>query len=150
MPGGNFRTLFDALQLHACGHTVPAGAPDSWAPPNATGQGPAPRDAATFVVDATEPSVTRAGAPDPAAPLHRRAGGSGGLGGSTKAAPVASYPTIAAALAAARQVKPSTRPRLVLLRGGVHYLTTTLQLTAADSFTTIANYNGEAARHTAV
>ena len=27
---GAFRTLFDALQLQACNHTIPEGPPDSW------------------------------------------------------------------------------------------------------------------------
>lgn len=109
---GAFRSLFDALQLQACNQTPPA-AWDVWRPPAL----PVPSNAAVFVVRASRPAAPRSDAPRPA-----------------------EYPSIAAALVAARSAPP---PKYVLLRGGVHFLEAPLQLNAADGDLTIQNFAGE-------
>ena len=136
---GDFKSLYDALQLAACGTPTPltqaplsphAPVPhtlnplqDMHTPP--THPVPAP-GTAIFIVDPTSG--------DDIAAVQQP--------GSTP------YATIAAAVAASRNRSASENrsiPAHIVLREGVHHLAGTIELTARDSRLTIRNADGEAA-----
>ena len=113
---GEFRTLFDALQLQACNMTAPA-THDTWTAPTF----PTPSTGTTIFADAAHGSDANPG---------------------TLSRPVA---TLARAVALVRAAAPAKigHGGTVLLRAGTYYLRDTIVLTPADSGLTIQNYNGE-------
>lgn len=125
---GEFKSLYDALQLGACGVPTPT-VEDSWSPP-ASHPALAEVGALLYTVDPRGGDDALAAA-DP----HQ------GLRTSTTA-----FRTVAAAVAATRgRADPATTPAEVVLKGGEHYLDDTISLTATDSHLTIRNAEGEAA-----
>lgn len=116
---GEFRTLFDALQLGACGVPEPS-TNDEFRPPSRHPD--LPQNAMVLHVD-----------PKP--------GDDDDLAAQSGLAPLRS---ISAAVKASRNRTADT-PAHVVLHGGVHYLTETIELTALDSRLTIRNAEKESA-----
>lgn len=119
---GEFRSLFDALQLASCGLARPA-EPDAWSPPLSHDTSRAPLAHTLYVAAHSSAPAATAGAP---------------ADGST-ARP---FRALADALASSRGL---ARPVHILLRSGTHYLPHTIEITPADSGLTIANAPGEEA-----
>ena len=118
MPGKRgFRTLYDALQLGACGVPVPSES-DAWMPPRAHRE-PSPR---ALHVNPSEPVAGKGMA---TGALHHP------------------FVTVAAAIEASRSM---VKPLDILLRGGTHFVGgAALQLGPQDSGLRLANFPGEAA-----
>jgi hypothetical protein len=151
-PGrGEFKSLFDALQLGGCGGsgvvvTTPT-QPDSWQPPPSTSQQPAQAAAA-----AADVQPFRTAASDGTAVLSLVVDPVLGVDptedpGPTSGRPTHSFRSIAAAVHASRMTRRRGQPVHVLLRGGVHFLgrTGTIHLGVADAGMTIRNADGEKA-----
>ena len=115
---GSFKSLFDALQLGACGVPAPVEA-DSWAPPR---HGATPAGTLELSVHPLRGDDAAAAA-DPA-------------GGRA-------FRTLGAAVVASRARREAGQAAHVVLREGTHFVSETLQLTSADSHLTIRNYDGE-------
>ena len=119
---GAFKTLYDALQLGACGVPLPLGAaPGDW---SAQAQPATPAGALELLVDPV-----------------------GGDDTLAAFSPVGDHPfaTIAAAIATAVTARQPGQAAHVVLRGGTHFVADTIELTAAHSHLTIRNADGEAA-----
>ena len=116
---GEFKSLFDALQLSACGVTTPA-QQDQWEPPAASQR----------TAEVLELTVDPFAGTDPAE--------------NSTVTTAGSFRTIAAAVRASR-TRRSSQPVHVVLRGGVHFVEQTIHLTAADSGLVIRNADGERA-----
>jgi hypothetical protein len=113
---GDFRSLFDALQLQECGVETPK-TRDEWTPPNYTAHS---NSDASIYVDANTGSDT--------------------TGDGSKDRPLLS---IEAALVAARSLH--SPQKTILLRAGTFYLAKALKVLPGDSNLTIQNFNGERA-----
>ena len=117
LPGrGQFKTLFDALQLSECNVTSPMGDDDVYRPPHT--------------------ALPRAGRI-----LHVSTAGSDSANG-THDAP---FRTLKRAVAAAASMRDGSNATVVV-HGGEYYLDAPLQLTAAHSNLTIQNYANEYVR----
>jgi hypothetical protein len=114
---GEFKSLFDAMQLAACNLTAPS-EHDQWHPPSELTARDLP--APTIYVD---PSASLSLA-DPTGSLD------------------APFRTVEAAVERSRTL---AKPLDILLRAGVHHLTKTIELGSSDSGLRIATYPGEAA-----
>eukprot|EP01060_Flectonema_neradi_P004382 TRINITY_DN12821_c0_g1_i1.p1 TRINITY_DN12821_c0_g1~~TRINITY_DN12821_c0_g1_i1.p1 ORF type:complete len:937 (+),score=210.86 TRINITY_DN12821_c0_g1_i1:61-2871(+) len=112
---GGFRTLFDALQLGACGLTPPSQDEKEWMAPKWSKTS---SDGLTFFCDA-----------------NVQKSGDGSIGSPFK--------TIAEALAAVEKRPSSSTPAMINLRKGTFYLSDQLVLTKVHSNLVIQNYNGE-------
>ena len=125
---GEFKSLFDALQLAACGLTPPATA-DRW---TAVAHHPAPPEGTLVLTVDPQRGDDRLGAAQTAP--------------ASEPAP-APYRTIAAAIEASRRLRAGTpgQPAELVLRGGTHWLAETIKLSAGDSWLTVRNADGEEA-----
>ena len=114
---GAFKDLYDALQLGACGVPLPPGEADmgAWAP---APQPPTPSDALELLVDPV-----------------------GGDDDDDRSP----FATIAAAVEASVNSRAPGQPVHIVLRGGTHFVSETVQLTSAHSHMTIRNADGETA-----
>eukprot|EP00912_Choanoflagellata_sp_UC4_P000575 UC4_evm2s355 len=121
---GEFRSLFDALQLEACGVDVPEYM-DSWKPP--TKATPTPKEALEVTVDPVNGDDLTAAISPSGTP----------------------FKSIKAAIAFLRNVRDvsheNTKVAHMVLRAGTHFLTETIQLGPDDSWLTIRNADGEEA-----
>jgi hypothetical protein len=116
---GAFKTLYDALQLGACGVPLPPGlSAGDW---RAKAQQPTPPGALELRVDpkAGDDALAAASAGD-----HP-------------------FATIAAAVDTAVAARQPGQAVHVVLRGGTHFVSETIQLTSAHSHLTIRNADGE-------
>ena len=117
---GDFKSLYDALQLGACPDASPEPKhADAWAPPR---HDLAATSARVLFVDA--------------------AAAAAGIAANATGGADAPYATLHAAVRASRALP---KPLAILLRGGTHFVGATVELGAADSGLTIANADGEAA-----
>jgi|EP01044_Picomonas_judraskeda_P002796 hypothetical protein len=118
---GAFKDLYDALQLGACGVPLPPGMEmGSW---SAAQQQPTPTGALEVLVDPQNGD-------DNTAALSP---------GSTP------FATIGKAIDAAASNRAPGQHMHVVLRGGTHFISETIQLTSAHSHLTIRNFDGEEA-----
>eukprot|EP01083_Nonionella_stella_P316553 1148432_1 len=116
---GTFIELFDALQLHACNITRPSNKQAStWTPPKH--DKPMTTNACIFYVDATKGNDAN----------------DGSIGKPLQ--------TIEKGILRVRSSRTSSTQSCTLyLRNSTFYITNPILLTAADSYLTITNYNGE-------
>ena len=117
---GQFRDLFDSLQLQSCNVTTPTEAPEQWTPPNY----PTPSETTHTLI------YVDANAPSPA----------GGRG--TKADP---FNTLQDGVFTARGKGTAQKPVVILVRKGTYYVGEYMDVNEDLSYVSIQNYEGEAA-----
>jgi hypothetical protein len=134
---GAFKTLHDALQLGACGvplatTALPHENMGEW---RAAVQPPAPAGTLELFVDPVRGDDAAALAAAVLPPSRSSAAGSAAV----------PFATVAAAVSASTAARPPAQPVHIVLRGGTHFVSETIELTNAHSHLTIRNADGEAA-----